>query len=76
MFVQEQDQVIVEEVCKLQEAGFIREVCYPDWGANVVMAKKANGKWRMCMDFSDVNKACPKDNYPLPRVDILVDSMA
>ena len=76
MFVQEQDQVIAEEVRKLQEAGFIREVCYHDWRANMVMAKKANGKWRMCVDFSDLNKACPRDNYPLPRVDILVDSMA
>ena len=42
--------------------------------ANVVMVKKANGKWRMCVDFMDLNKACPKDSYPLPRVDILVDS--
>ena len=37
------------------------------------MVKKANGKWRMCVDFMDLNKACPKDSYPLPRVDILVD---
>ena len=47
---------------------------YPDWLANVVMVKKANGKWRMCVDFTDLNKACPKDNYPLPRIDQLVDS--
>ena len=38
------------------------------------MVKKANGKWRMCVDFTDLNKACPKDSYPLPRDDILVDS--
>ena len=56
------------------EAGFIREVYYPDWLANVVMVKKANRKWRICMDFTDLNKACPKDSYPLPRVDVLVDS--
>ena len=53
---------------------FIREVYYPDWLANVVMVKKANGKWRMCVDFTDLNKACPKDSYPLPRIDQLVDS--
>ena len=40
------------------------------------MVKKANGKWRMCVDFTDLNKACPKDSYPLPQVDVLVDSMA
>ena len=55
---------------------FIREVYYPDWIANVIMVKKANGKWRMCVDFTDLNKACPKDSYPLPRIDQLVDSTA
>ena len=76
VFAQERDQAIAEEVRKLQEANFIREVYYPDWLANVVMVKKANGKWRMCIDFTDLNKACPKDSYPLPRVDVLVDSTA
>jgi len=42
--------------------------------ANVVLVKKANGKWRMCVDFTDLNKACPKDSYPLPNIDALVDS--
>ena len=65
VFVQERDRVIAEEVGKLQEVGFIREVYYPDWLANVVMVKKANGKWRMCIDFTDLNKACTKDNYSL-----------
>ena len=49
---------------------------YPDWLANVVMVKKASRKWRMCVDFTNLNKACPKDIYPLPRVDVLVDSTA
>ena len=66
----------MEEVRKLLEVDFIREVYYPDWLAKIVMVKKANGKWRMCVDFIDLNKACLKDSYPLPRVDVLVDSMA
>ena len=53
---------------------FIWEVYYLEWLANMVMVKKENGKWRMCVDFTDLNKACPKDNYPLPRIDKLVDS--
>lgn len=56
--------------------GFVREVYYPDWLVNVVMVKKPNGKWKMCVDFMDLNKACPKDSFPLLRIDILVDSMA
>ena len=76
VFTPEQDQAIVEEVYKLQEANFIKEVYYLDWLVNVVMVKKANGKRRMCVDFTDLNKACPKDSYPLLRVDLLVDSMA
>ena len=67
---------MAKEVRKLLEAGFIREVYYPDWLVNVVMVKKNNGKWRMCVDFTDLNRACPKDNYPLPQIDTLVDSMA
>ena len=58
------------------KADFIREVYYHDWLANMVMIKKANGKWRMCVDFTDLNKAYPKDSYPLPRIDTLVDSTA
>ena len=66
----------MEEVRKLQEASFIKEVYYHDWLANLVMVKKASGKWRMCVDFTDLNKACPKDSYPFSRVDVLVDSTA
>ncbi|RDX75752.1 hypothetical protein CR513_44333, partial [Mucuna pruriens] len=46
---------------------------YPTWLTNVVMVKKPNGKWRMCTDYTDLNKACPKDPYPLPSIDQLVD---
>ena len=76
VFAQEQDKTIAEEVGKLLEAGFIQEVYYPDWLANVVMVKKPNGKWKMCVDFMDLNRACPKDSYSLPRIDTLVDSTA
>ena len=76
MFTQERDKAIEEEVRKLLEAGFILEVYYPDWLANVVMVRKNNRKWRMCVDFTDLNWACPKDSYPLPRIDTLVDSTA
>ena len=69
-------QGLSREVRKLLEADFIQEVYYPDWLANVDMVKKANGKWRMCVDFTDLNKACPKDSYPLPRIDTLVDLIA
>ena len=66
----------MDEVNKLLAAKFIWEVHYPEWLANVVMVKKANGKWRMCVDFTDLNQACPKDSFPLPRIDQLVDSTA
>ena len=55
-------------------AGFIREFYYPEWLENVILMKKTNGKWRMCVDFTNLNKACPKDSFPLPRIDQLVDS--
>jgi hypothetical protein len=70
---EERRAAIIEEVTKLKEAGFIKEIKYPSWLANVVMVKKANGKWRMCVDFTDLNKACPKDPYPLPNIDRLID---
>ena len=76
VFAQERDKAVAEEVRKLLEAGFIREVYYPDWLTNVVMVKKNNGKWRMCIDFTDLNRVCLKDSYPLPRIDTLVDSTA
>jgi hypothetical protein len=60
-------------VKRLLSVGVIREVTYPDWLANTVMVKKANRKWRMCIDFTYLNKACPKEEFPLPRIDSLVD---
>ena len=49
---------------------------YPEWLANVVLVKKTNGKWRLCIDFTDVNRACPKDSFPLPRINLIVDATA
>ncbi|KAK8935545.1 hypothetical protein KSP39_PZI013055 [Platanthera zijinensis] len=65
---------IWEEVRKLLEAGFVSEIQYPGWVSNVVMVKKSGGGWRLCIDFSMLNKACPKDCYPLHQIDALVDS--
>jgi len=74
-FNEERRQVVREETEKLLKVGHIREIQYPEWLANVVLVKKANGKWRMCVDFTDLNKVCPKDSYPLPSIDALVDSV-
>jgi len=62
-----------QEADKLLEAGFIKEAHYTTWLANVVLVKKPSGKWRMCIDYTDLNKACPKDAYPMPSIDDLVD---
>ena len=64
----ERNNAIKEEVQKLVTVEFIREAYYPNWLSNVVMVKKENGKWRMCVDFTDLNKACPKDSYSLPTL--------
>ncbi|XP_034201917.1 uncharacterized protein LOC117616643 [Prunus dulcis] len=64
------------EVEKLQTIGFIREATYPVWLANSVMVRKSTGGWRMCQDYTDLNKACPKDSFPLPRIDQLGDATA
>ena len=74
MFAPEKENAIKEEVQKLIATKFIREIYYPDQLANIIMVKKANGKWRICVDFTNLNKTCPKDSYPLPRIDQLVDS--
>jgi hypothetical protein len=64
------------EVHRLLEAKFIEPDDYSTWLSNVVMVKKKSGKWRMCIDFSSLNKACPKDNFLFPRIDKIVDSAA
>jgi hypothetical protein len=63
------------EVQRLLDTGFIREVVYHVWLANVLMVRKKNSKWWMCMDFTDLNKCCPKDDFPLERIDKIVDSV-
>ncbi|KAI3443762.1 hypothetical protein Pfo_000427 [Paulownia fortunei] len=73
-FGPERSQHIKEEVDKLLAAKYIRPVQYPEWLANVVLVPKLGGKWHLCIDFTDLNKACPKDPFPLPRIDRLVDS--
>ncbi|GJX43376.1 hypothetical protein Tco_0260052 [Tanacetum coccineum] len=65
----ERNKAIYEEVEKLVDAGIMKEVHYHSWLSNPVMAKKHNDSWRMCVDFIDLNKACPKDGYPLPEID-------
>ena len=72
----ERATAINEEVEKLLKVGSITEVRYPDWLANPVVVKKKNGKWRVCVDFTDLNKACPKDCFPLPHIDRLVEATA
>ncbi|KAJ0483955.1 putative nucleotidyltransferase, Ribonuclease H [Helianthus annuus] len=68
-------EAIVKEVRELTEAGILRETCYHTWVANPVMVKKKDGTWRMCIDYKDLNKTCPKDAYLLPEIDFKVDSL-
>lgn len=75
-FTPEQKRAIMDEIEKLLATKFIREVYYPEWLANVVMVKKVNRKWRMCVDFTNLNSAYPKDSLSLPRIDHLVDLTA
>lgn len=71
----EKAAIVEAEVQKLLKVGFIRESHYPVWIANTVIVPKKNGKWRVCVDFTTLNKACPKDSFPLPRISQLVDSI-
>nr|GEW73098.1 reverse transcriptase domain-containing protein [Tanacetum cinerariifolium] len=71
----DRNKAIQKEVSKPVEAKIMREVHYHDWISNPVMVKKHDGSWRMCVDFTDLNKSCPKDCYPLPKIDWNVESL-
>ena len=62
-------EAVKDEVTKLKQARAIKEVFYPEWLANTVVVKKKNEKWQVCVDFTDLNKACPKNPFPLSRID-------
>ena len=70
----EHAEAVRNEVTKLKQAGAIKKVFYPQWLANTVVVKKKTGKWRVCVDFTNLNKAYPKDPFPMPRIDQLVDA--
>jgi hypothetical protein len=75
-FSQDKREAIKKEIAKLLAAGFIKEVMHPEWVANPVLVLKKNKEWRMCVDYTDLNKHCPKDHFGLPRIDQVVDSTA
>nr|XP_023925711.1 uncharacterized protein LOC112037133 [Quercus suber] len=72
--LREHAKAIKEEVNKLKQAKAIKEAFYPEWLANTVVVKKKNGKWRVCVDFTDLNKVCPEGPFLVPRIDQLVDA--
>jgi hypothetical protein len=75
-FAKEKRKVIGEEIAWLLAADFIMEVFYSNWLANPVLVLKKNNTWRMCIDYTSLNKACPKDPFALPRIDQVIDSTA
>ena len=68
-------EVVRLEVRRLKEAGAIREIFFPEWLANTMVVKKKNSKWKVCVDFTDLNRACPKDPFPMPKIDQLIYAM-
>ena len=70
----EHAEAVREEVTRLKQTSTIKEVFYPEWLANTVVVKKKSGKWRVCVDFTDLNKVYPKDPFPMPKIDQLVDA--
>ena len=75
-FSPDKREAIKKELAKLLAAGFIKEVYHPDWVGNPVLVQKNNNEWRMCIDYTDLNKHCPKDPFRLPRIDQVIDSTA
>jgi hypothetical protein len=76
-FSPDKKEAIKKEITKLMAADFIREMLHPDWLVNPILVQKKNTtKWRMCVDYTDLNKHCPKDSFGLPRIDQFVDSTA
>ena len=81
-FAEDRRKAIGDEIARLLAAGFIMEVLHPEWLANPVLVEKQQEDpkvpvvWRMCIDYTDLNKACPKDHFPLPRIDQVIDSTA
>jgi hypothetical protein len=76
-FTPDKREAIRAELARLVAAGFIREVLHPEWLANPVLVLKKNKvDWRMCVDYTDLNKHCPKDPFGLPRIYQVVDSTA
>ena len=73
-FAEGKRRTIREEITRLLAAGFIMEVFHPDWLANPVLVLKKNNTWRMCINYTSLNKACPKDPFALPRIDQVIDS--
>ena len=73
-FTEEKRRAIGDEIAKLLAVEFIKEVYHPEWLANPILVRKKSGKWRMCVDYTGLNKACPKDPFPLPHIDQVVDS--
>ena len=73
-FDEEKLRAIGEEIAKLLAAGFIKEVYHLEWLANPILVQKKSGKYRMCVDYTGLNKACPKDPFPLSCIDQIVDS--
>ena len=73
---EEKRRVVGEEIARLLAAGFIMEVFFPEWLANPVLVLKKNKQWQMCINYTSLNKACPKDPFALPRIDQVIDSTA